>query len=189
MHPTIFATAIIKPLLRWVSRSVLRLRGWKVDYSGIEGVDKCVVIGAPHTSNWDLPYALMLAFGADIPIYWMGKIQIFRFPFRHLMMWLGGIPVDRARSHNVVDAAIEQFNNQDQLFLVIAPEGTRSSVTQWKSGFYHIAHGAQVPILLAFLDYSTKTAGIVRQYHTSGDIDKDLPEIQGFYQTILDRNQ
>ncbi len=187
MHHTIFSTPIINPLLRAFSRTLLRLRGWKVDYSGVSGVNKCVIIGAPHTSNWDLPYALMLAFGADIPIYWMGKVQIFKFPFKRLMMWLGGIPIDRARAGNVVNSAIQQFNQADRLFLVIAPEGTRAEVSAWKTGFYHIAHGAQVPILLAFLDYSTKTAGIVRQYHTSGDIDTDLPEIQAYYQAILKR--
>ncbi|SEQ88769.1 1-acyl-sn-glycerol-3-phosphate acyltransferases [Amphritea atlantica] len=189
MHSTIFDNPVLQPALRWVSRKFLKMNKWQLDFSAIQGIDKCVLIGAPHTSNWDLPYALMLAFSQELPIYWMGKVQIFRFPFRHLMMWLGGIPIDRSKSLNVVSQAAAQFDHADQLYLVIAPEGTRSQVDEWKTGFYHIAHQAGVPVLTAYLDLRARKAGIYCSYTTSGDIDKDLEEIKALYGDLLLRHK
>lgn len=189
MHRTIFFTPVIKPALRWFSRKMLSLKGWQLDFSATENIDRCVIIGAPHTSNWDLPYALLLAFSQDMPIYWMGKVQIFKFPFKHLMMWLGGVPIDRSRSHNAVSQAVEQFQDADHLYLVIAPEGTRSKVEQWKTGFYHIATGANVPILPAYIDLKARRAGIYKVYHPSGDTDHDLAEIQALYGDLLKRHK
>ena len=148
-----------------------------------------MIIGAPHTSNWDLPYALLLAFSQDMPIYWMGKVQIFKFPFKRLMMWLGGVPIDRSRSHNVVSDVAAQLKQADHLYLVIAPEGTRSKVEQWKTGFYHIADKAGVPILPAYIDLKARRAGIYQVYKTSGNIEKDLPEIQALYGDLLKRHK
>jgi len=189
MHRTIFFTPVIKPALRWFSRKMLSLKGWQLDFSATENIDRCVIIGAPHTSNWDLPYALLLAFSQDMPIYWMGKVQIFKFPFKHLMMWLGGVPIDRSRSHNVVTDVAAQLKQADQLYLVIAPEGTRSKVEQWKTGFYHIADKAGVPILPAYIDLKARRAGIYQVYKTSGNIEKDLPEIQALYGDLLKRHK
>ena len=189
MHRTIFSTPVIKPTLRWFARSFFKIKGWKLDFSATENIDRCVMIGAPHTSNWDLPYALLLAFSQDMPIYWMGKIQIFRFPFKHLMMWLGGVPVDRSRSHNVVTQAANQLKQADHLYLTIAPEGTRAKVEQWKTGFYHIAHNAGVPILPVYFDIKTRRAGIYKVYHPSGDVEKDLAEIQALYGDLLLRHK
>jgi len=189
MHRTIFSTPVIKPALRWFSRTLLNLRGWELDFSATEHVERCVIIGAPHTSNWDLPCALLLAFSQDMPIYWMGKIQIFRFPFKRLMMWLGGVPIDRSRSLNVVSQAIGQLQNTDNLYLVIAPEGTRSKVEQWKTGFYHIADGAGVPILPAYIDHKARRAGIYKAYKTSGDVEADVAEIQELYGDLLKRHK
>ena len=189
MHKTIFHSPILAPALRWLSSKVLQLKGWELDFEASKNVHKCVIIGAPHTSNWDLPYALMLAFSQELPIYWMGKKEIFRPPFRGLMMWLGGIPIDRSASHNVVGQAAEQLHNADQLFMVIAPEGTRSKVEEWKSGFYHIAHQAQVPILPAYFDITRRKAGIYRCFYTSGDADKDIAEIKALYGDLLLRHK
>lgn len=122
---------------------------------------KSVLIAAPHTSNWDLPYTLMVAFALDLNIHWMGKIQIFRFPFRGLMCWLGGIAVDRSQSTNMVSASAQTLRDADgELHLVVPPEGTRSQSRQWKTGFYYIALEAQVPIVLGFLDFGSKTSGL-----------------------------
>lgn len=189
MHSTIFNSTLFHPPLRWLSRQFLKMKGWQVDFSAIEGIDKCVLIGAPHTSNWDLPYALMLGFSQDLPIYWMGKVQIFKFPFRHLMMWLGGIPIDRSKSVNVVSQAAAQLQQADQLYLVIAPEGTRSQVDEWKSGFYHIAHQAGVPVMATYIDWRTRRAGIYTAYYTSGDADKDIAEIKALYGDLLLRHK
>ena len=189
MHRTIFDSPIFAPALRWISRKILKLKGWELDFEASKRVDKCVIIGAPHTSNWDLPYALMLGFSQELPIYWMGKIQIFRPPFRGLMMWLGGIPIDRSGAHNVVGQAANQFRSAEQLYMVIAPEGTRSKVEQWKTGFYHIAHQAGVPVLPAYLDLKNRKAGIYCCYHTSGDAEKDIQEIQSLYGDLLLRHK
>ncbi|BBB27500.1 lysophospholipid acyltransferase family protein [Amphritea japonica] len=189
MHSTIFDSPFLKPALRRLCRKFLQAKGWQLDFSAIEGVDKGVLIGAPHTSNWDLPYALMLGFSQDMPIYWMGKVQIFKFPFRSLMMWLGGIPIDRSKSLNVVTQAASQFNNAEQLYLVIAPEGTRSQVDEWKTGFYHIAHQANVPILPAYIDWKTRQAGIYRSFSTTGNAEKDIAEIKSLYGDLLLRHK
>ena len=189
MHSTIFHSPVFKPALRWFCQKFLKMKGWELDFAAMEGVEKCVLIGAPHTTNWDLPYGLMLAFSQDLPIYWMGKIQIFKFPFRSLMMWLGGIPIDRSRSLNVVTQAANELDKADRFYLVIAPEGTRSKVEEWKSGFYHIAHQAGVPICTAYIDYKAKKAGVYTAFYTDGDMEKQIPEIQALYGDLLLRHK
>ena len=151
MHHTIFDTPIVNTLLRWGSIAFLRLAGWKVVGSLPPSAAKSVLIAAPHTSNWDLPYTLMVAFVLRLNVYWMGKSSLFRPPFRGVMMWLGGIPVDRAQSNQLVAAsstAIAQATGPLQL--IVPPEGTRSGTRYWKTGFYYIALGANVPIVLAY---------------------------------------
>lgn len=181
MPKTIFTTPVVRHFFYWFSVITLRLTGWKVlgDRSSIP--DKAMFVAAPHTTNWDLPYALMLAFKLRLPIYWMGKTSIFKFPFGGLMRWLGGIPVERTRSTNLVDAMVQRFQETDKLLVVIAPEGTRKSVGEWKSGFYHIAHGAGVPLVLGFIDYPNKQGGIGPLFTPTGDYETDLRQIQAFY--------
>lgn len=184
MHTTMFDTPVIKVLLRWFSIVTLKLAGWKAEGEIPKELKKCVMIAAPHTSNWDLFYMLLIAFVLRARIYWMGKEQIFKPPFKHLMMWMGGVPVDRSKSNNMVQASIDAIQNNEQLFLIVPPEGTRSKVTYWKTGFYHIAHGAGVPILLGFLDYKRKAGGIAGIFNTTGDIEKDMTEIKRTYAPV-----
>jgi len=184
MHTTMFDTPILKTLLRWFSIVALKLAGWKAEGEIPKNLDKCVMIAAPHTSNWDLPFMLFIAFKLRAKIYWMGKEQIFKPPFKHLMMWMGGVPVDRSKANNMVQASIDAINENEQLFLIVPPEGTRSKVTYWKTGFYHIAHGAGVPILMGFLDYQNKRGGIKGTFTTSGDIDADMAKIKAIYAEI-----
>lgn len=184
MHTTMFDTPILKTLLRWLSIIALKLSGWKAEGEIPKDLRKCVMIAAPHTSNWDLPFMLFIAFKLRARIYWMGKEQIFKPPFKRLMMWMGGIPVDRSRANNMVQASIDAIRTNEQLFLIVPPEGTRSKVTYWKTGFYHIAHGAGVPILMGFLDYNNKTGGIKGIFTTSGDIDADMEKIKAIYAPI-----
>lgn len=181
MHRTMFDTPIVNTVLRWCSLATLKLLGWRVEGQWPADLKKCVIIAAPHTSNWDLLFALMMAFSFRVNIYWMGKEQIFRQPFRALAMWLGGIPIDRSKSNNIVAGSILSFEEQDRLFLMVPPEGTRAKVSYWKTGFYHIAHGAKVPILLSYLDFQHKVGGLGPCFNPSGDIDKDMQEIQAFY--------
>jgi 1-acyl-sn-glycerol-3-phosphate acyltransferase len=182
MHRTIFTTPIVNSLLRGFSIAFLKLTGWKIEGSLPPEAAKCVVIAAPHTSNWDLPYTLMVAFALRLNVRWMGKQSIFKPPFRGIMQWLGGIAVDRAQSTNLVAASSDAITQADDHFqLVVPPEGTRSQVTYWKTGFYYIALGAKVPIVMAYLDYQHKRTGLGPLLHPSGDIDKDMLGIKAFY--------
>ncbi|MEY3665819.1 MAG: hypothetical protein RLZZ153_2001, partial [Pseudomonadota bacterium] len=156
--------------------------GWRFEGAIPRELQQAVVIGAPHTSNWDLPFLLMAAFALNRKIHWLGKAQIFRFPFGRLMRWMGGIPVDRSRSNNLVDAAVQCFSDRQQpLLLLVPPEGTRSSVKQWKTGFYYIALGAQVPVVMAYMDYASRVCGVGRQFRPTGDVESDMTAIRTYY--------
>ena len=189
MHRTIFDTPVVNTVLRGLSIVFMKLAGWKVVGALPPGAAKSVFIAAPHTSNWDLPYTLMVAFVLRLNIYWMGKEQIFKPPFRGIMMWLGGIPVNRASSNNVVAASVEAIKAADgPLQLVVPPEGTRSKARYWKTGFYYIALGAQVPIVMAYLDYSRKVGGLGPVFEPSGDIEADMVRIKAFYAPFKGKN-
>jgi 1-acyl-sn-glycerol-3-phosphate acyltransferase len=189
MHRTIFTTPLVNSALRALSLTVLRFKGWKVEGSLPPATPKCVVIAAPHTSNWDLPYTLMTAFSLNLNIYWMGKASIFRFPFGAVMRWLGGIAVDRSNHTNLVSAsAAALVAAPGSLQLVVPPEGTRGKTRHWKTGFYFIALEARVPIVLAYMDYQRKVAGLGPVFTPSGDIEADMVEIKRFYAGIKGRN-
>ncbi|NQT55822.1 MAG: lysophospholipid acyltransferase family protein [Desulfobacteraceae bacterium] len=183
MNYTIFDTPVLNILLRWFSIVALRIAGWRT-YGRLPATPKFVLVGAPHTSNWDLPYALFIFFVLRGKIYWLGKESLFRRPHRGFFKWLGGIPIDRSKSKNVVAQSIQQFNQNKTMILTIAPEGTRARVKKWKTGFYHIAHGANVPIALGFLDYRRKLGGIGPSIYPTGNIDADMQTIRAFYDGI-----
>ena len=189
MHRTIFDTPIVNTLLRWGSTVFLRLMGWKVVGKLPPSAAKSVLIAAPHTSNWDLPYTLMVCFVLRLNVYWMGKASIFRPPFRGVMMWLGGIPVDRSQSNNLVaDSSAAITRATGPLQLIVPPEGTRTGTRYWKTGFYYIASGAGVPIMLAYLDYDKKVGGLGPVFQTTGDIDADMVAIKAFYAGVKGKN-
>ena len=189
MHRTIFDTPIVNTVLRAFSLAFLKLAGWKVQGSLPAGAEKSVLIAAPHTSNWDLPYTLMVAFSLRLTPYWMGKEQIFKPPFRGLMMWLGGLPVGRARSTNLVAASVEALKAANgPLQLIVPPEGTRGKTRFWKTGFYYIAVGAQVPIVMAYMDYDKKVSGLGPVFQPTGDIDADMAAIKSFYAPFKGKN-
>jgi 1-acyl-sn-glycerol-3-phosphate acyltransferase len=189
MHRTIFDTPGVNTLLRAFSIIFLKLTGWKVEGNLPPDGHKSVLIAAPHTSNWDLPYTLMVAFVLRLNIYWMGKEQIFRPPFRGLMMWLGGIPVQRESANNLVAASVQAIKAADgPLQLVVPPEGTRSKVRYWKTGFYYIATGAGVPLVLAYMDYERKISGLGPVFHPTGDLEADMVRIQAFYAPYKGKN-
>jgi 1-acyl-sn-glycerol-3-phosphate acyltransferase len=189
MQRTIFDTPGINSAFRSLSTTVLRLSGWRVEGHLPAEAHKCVIIAAPHTSNWDLPYTLMVAFVLNLHIHWMGKWQIFRAPFGGLMRWLGGIAVRRETSNNLVAASAQALANAEgPVQLIVPPEGTRSKVRYWKTGFYHIALQARVPIVLAYLDYHRKVGGLGPVFHPTGDIERDMVTIKQFYAGIRGRN-
>lgn len=188
---TIFETPLVNTLMRACSRLMLRLIGWRTEGltpAELATYPRFVLIAAPHTSNWDFPITIMLCFVLRMDVVWMAKASLFAFPFGPLARWLGGIPIDRSASHNTVQATVERFGRHQRLIVIVAPEGTRGKVTHWKSGFYHMAHGAGVPIGLAFLDYRRKVGGVGRMFATSGQFEHDLPQIQQFYSGVTGRH-
>ena len=185
---TLFSTPLITPCLRLLSRFILRVSGWKIEGEIPAELKRCVIIGAPHTTNWDLPISLMIAFSLNSQLNWMGKASIFRFPFGGIMRWLGGIPVDREKTTNLVAATVEQLSTQPELRILIAPEGTRAKTKGWKSGFYYMADGAKVPLVLAFVDYPNKRGGIGKIMPTSGNFEADMQTIMAFYQPLMKNN-
>ena len=188
MHYTVFDTPVIKPILKMISCSILKILGWKT-VNRDEGRKKYLLIAAPHTSNWDFPMFLIVAFAEDLTAYWLGKHTLFKWPFRGIFRWLGGIPVDRTKKTNTVQQCVEYFNNAKEMIIVNAPEGTRSRVHIWRTGFYHIATGADVPIAFGFIDYKRKEGGIAGLFHPTGDVDADIKTIREFYADISGKNK
>ena len=170
-------------MTRWLAIFIFKMSGWRIE-GQLPDIPKFVMIAAPHTSNWDLPLMLFVAIIMKAKIYWMGKESIFRWPFGRIARWIGGIPVDRSKSNNVVQTSIQQFKKMDQLILTVPPSGTRKKVMYWKSGFYHIANGANVPILLGFMDYRRKVGGAGPLIYPTGDIETDMKIITDFYSTV-----
>jgi 1-acyl-sn-glycerol-3-phosphate acyltransferase len=142
----------------------------------------------PHTSNWDFPVGLMVCFALRLKVYWMGKASLFPPLLGSVMRWLGGIPVNREKTGNLVAATVDAYQRNPCLVVVVPPEGTRSKVRQWKTGFYYIAQGAGVPIALGYLDFAKKEAGLSTMFEPTGDIDADMAAIRAFYAGIKGRN-
>ncbi|KPK52974.1 MAG: hypothetical protein AMJ63_07785 [Myxococcales bacterium SG8_38_1] len=165
---------------RLIGEAFLRVAGWKVEGER-PSVDRYVIIAAPHTSNWDMPFMLAFAFIYDIPVKWMGKHTLFEGPKGTFFKWLGGMPIIRHRPGGVVGQMIEAFENNESLVLMVPAEGTRSHVDYWKSGFYHIACGADVPVVLSYLDFGKKVGGIGPALKMTGDISADMDKIRAFY--------
>ncbi len=165
-----------------------RLKGWKVGETIPPDVRKAVVVAAPHTSNWDFVFALATFRILKLKVNYLAKKELFKFPLKYLLQGTGGIPVVRSRSQNLVDSMIKMFRENDNLYLLAAAEGTRKKVTKWKSGFYHVALGAGVPVMLGYLDYRNKVAGFGPVIYLSGDKEKDMTVIREFYRHIEGRN-
>lgn len=189
MHRTIFTTPGVSTLLRVISVAWLKLAGWTVQGELLPEARKSVFIAAPHTSNWDLPYTLFAAFALRLTPYWIGKSSIFRWPFGGVMRWLGGIPVDRSKNNNLVAASAEALKNADgPVQLIVPPEGTRSKTIYWKTGFYWIAVTAELPIVMAHMDYPRKLVGLGPLFRPSGDIETDMAEIKRHYAQYKGKN-
>jgi len=170
-------------MLKFFSKSIFKLAGWQLNIV-LPEEKKFVLIGAPHTSNWDFPLALLAFWTLDLKIYWVAKIQMFWGPLYYLFTFLGGIPVDRSSSHGFIGQIANQFDQAEEMVLAISPEGTRSQTDYWKSGFYHIAIAAKVPICLAYIDYRKRTLGFAQVLYPSGNIDADMEIIAEFYKNI-----
>ena len=170
-------------MVSWLASQILRLLGWQLVGSPPEA-KKFVLVTVPHTSNWDFMYLYLASKITGIRIQWMGKEDLFKGPLGPISRALGGIPVKRSRSTNMVQQMAQAFAERDELALAIPPEGTRHYTDYWKSGFYYIAMEAGVPICLGFVDYGRKRAGFGPIFTPSGDISADMDIARSFYADI-----
>ncbi len=165
---------------RWIGRTMMRPWGWGFE-NDFTNVGKGVAIVAPHTSNWDFPVGVFAMLALGLKATYLGKHTLFRGPLRGVMVWLGGIPVDRSRPHGVVSQVVERFDAAERMLLVLAPEGTRKKVPEWKSGFYHVAEAAGVGIMPIWFDYSKKLIGFGGLLMPSGDYEADLLKLKAHF--------
>lgn len=171
-----------------MARALLKLAGWELVWQGLPS-QQGVFLGYPHTSNWDFVIGLLLKWGTGMQVKFWGKDSLFKVPvFGAWMRWLGGLPVDRSSANGMVGSMVDRFNAakaQDQLlWLAVTPEGTRSYVPYWKSGFYQVAVQAQVPVGLVVFDFKRKRVGVDHFLRLSGNPDIDLPLIAAYYADV-----
>lgn len=156
---------------------VLRRLGWRIE-GALPDCPKLVAALAPHSSNWDFVIGVSVALALGLRAAFIGKHTLFRWPLGALMRWLGGIPVNRARPDGFADAMIAEFQGREQLWLGIAPEGTRTDGVQFKSGFYRIARAAGVPILPVYLNYQRKVIGFLPLVHADREVDQGVAAVR-----------
>ena len=187
LKTTIFNTPIISTFLRFLSNSIMRLLGWRVEGT-LPDIPKYIIIGAPHTSNWDFVLFLGVIFNLKVDVRFMGKAELFKNPFGWFFYWCGGIPVDRKKSTGLVEQMVNACQRSDKFILTIAPEGTRHHVTEWKMGFYHIARNAGIPLVMAAVDGKKKAMRVGQIYHLTDDMDGDIKAIKGFFDGAIGIN-
>ena len=173
---------------RWLGRTLLRLGGWRVTGT-LPDIPRLVLIAAPHSSNWDGIWgmAAKMAMGVDIRV--LGKDALFWWPLSVVLRNLGVIPLDRSRPQGVVEQAVELVRSSPRMWFALAPEGTRKPVEKWKNGFLKIAHGAGVPVLMAYFHYPDKVIGIGPLFHTSGDLQADMAAVRDWYRPWQGKNR
>ncbi|MGQ0602748.1 MAG: lysophospholipid acyltransferase family protein [Anaerolineales bacterium] len=184
-------TAIRRPArrpLQWLGKFILPLIGWRVE-GRLPDIPKFILIVYPHTSNWDMVIGLICAHAiglfAEFPYGFMVKDNAVKWPvIGWLVRRLGGIAINRRANFNAVDQMVEIFQQRQRLMLAITPEGTRKRTDHWKSGFYHIARAANVPVMLGYLDYKRRAGGLGPTITLSGEVEADLDVIRNFYARI-----
>lgn len=181
-------------MIHWIFRMLFKLKGWKLKTEAIIGIKKSIVIAAPHTSNWDAVISVAAFDLMGLPVRFTLKKEWFRFPFKRIMRNLGGIAIDRTpkkageQRPSMVEAMANLFNEHETLHIMVTPEGTRSLRTEWKTGFWHTAKLAGVPILCGYLDYKDKVAGIGKIIYPSDSLENDMRQITEFYRNIHGKN-
>lgn len=177
--PSLMSRAVLAVLL-----ALYRWKGWKLVGQRPPG-RKSVIVGAPHTSNWDFVFFLGATHEYGIRPRFMGKHSLFRWPMKRFMQDMGGVPVNRSAKGNYVDAVVAEFAAHDEFHLVIAPEGTRSGAKAWRSGFYHIAMRAKVPIVCAWVDNARMTGGMGMVIEPTGDYAADMASIAAYFASVI----
>jgi 1-acyl-sn-glycerol-3-phosphate acyltransferase len=171
-----------------LSQWILKIIGWKIEGEIPPSIQQMVIAVIPHTSNWDFPLGLLVRAAMKERISYIGKSSLFVFPVGILFRALGGIPVDRSKSNNFVDAVVEIFKRSKELRIAIAPEGTRKTVQRLKTGFYYIAKGAGIPILLTKFDYENKVVDFGEVFWPTDDQEADFKYIHGYFKGVQGKN-
>ncbi|SHO62512.1 1-acyl-sn-glycerol-3-phosphate acyltransferase [Algoriphagus zhangzhouensis] len=176
-------------MMKFLSRIVFWITGWSLNDNWPKGLKKAVMIAIPHTSNWDLLYARAAFYLMDIPVKFTIKKEVMVGPLGWLIKGLGGIAIDRkripgGRKQTYTEAMVNMLKESDELVIMVTPEGTRSAVKKWKSGFYHIALGADVPVVVGYLDYKKKEAGIGPAIYPNGDMEGQIEEMMAFGRNV-----
>jgi len=185
---TIFNTPILSGIFHFLALVIMRLLGWRVD-GKLPDLPKFILIGAPHTSNWDFVLFLGVIFYLRANVRFMGKAEIFRFPVGWFFRYCGGVPVDRSKSTGLVEQMVKASKESEHFILTIAPEGTRHQVLDWKHGFYHIAKGAGLPIVMAQVDGKHKTVHILKDvFQPTDDIEADMKAIKENFTGVVGIN-
>ena len=166
---------------RAIAKATLKLSGWKLRTEPVPPDNVGLLIGAPHTSNWDFIMMLSITWSMGMSVKYLGKDSLFKAPFGGLMRALGGIPVDRKNPVGVVEDVVDRASTGEKFFLVITPEGTRAKGKFWKSGFYRIATEGNLPITLAYVDGPSKTCGLGPTFRPTGDVRADMDLVREFY--------
>ncbi len=171
-------------IAKFLSKLFFKSTGWTLNGNLTPENRRCVMIAAPHTSNWDFVYARAAFYLMDAPIRYTIKKEFMRFPFGGLLRSIGALPIDRSKNTKMVDAMIRIFEETPgDMCVMVTPEGTRKYQPRWRRGFYYVALGANVPIVLGYLDYSKKEAGIGPTFYPTGDVEADIEKIMAFYRT------
>lgn len=174
---------VLHETFRWICRAYMKLNGWSVrgDWPGIR---KAIIIGAPHTSNWDAVWFLCAgAYYRARPIF-LGKQSLTEGPFGGIVKWLGCVPVNQSERNDLVKKMLELLAENDEVLLGMAPEGTRGLAEKWRSGFHHIAMGTHLPIIIAAVDYETKSVGIAGVYQPTGDYEEDMANLMVYFSEL-----
>lgn len=173
---------------KFVAQSILSLFGWRIE-TDIPNQPQFVLLGAPHTSNVDFFMTMLTMYALGVRISWMAKSSLFRPPMGGLLRWLGGVPIDRSTpGRGIVEQTIEKFAENDRFMIAIMPAGARSMSKEWKTGFYRIAEGAGVPILLVKFDYGRKVMGVGPAFEPTGDMEGDIAKLRACYEGVLGRH-
>ncbi len=175
-------------MISLLCKAVFALAGWKIRGRPPTELDKAVIVVMPHTSSWDFPLGLLVRGALGIKVQFIGKHTLFRPPFGWIFKALGGHPVDRTRPGRVVDQIIALFNSHDRFLLAIAPEGTRKKVDRIKTGFYYIALGADVPIVMVRFDYRQRSVTFAEPFFPGGDKKHDMPFILDYFRGVQGRH-
>lgn len=174
-------------IMRAISKLYYFVTGWKVDGQFPSEIKKCILVAAPHTSNYDFSYSRAALYILNTRVRYLAKKELFDSPWGFIFRLTGGIRVERERSSNMVDRMVEIFNNSSEMVIMLAPEGSRKLKGKWKTGFYQAALKAGVPIVLASLDYRKKVANVGLHFYPTGDYAKDMEQVVEFYRSVTPR--